>query len=597
MRERLRAILIVVKICVGADPWRNVASLVGTVVQRLVPTISTAVLAGFVQAVATHHRDTAIRAGVVMGLIYVFTESFYVFVIRIDMRTRETGSHALDLHLLDLMSSIPGIEHLEVAEHADKVLLLQRARWQLAGIVPALVNNLALVVQLIATALLLARVSPWFLLLVVAGIPSLWATSRSTKLQEKVSEDLAEPSRVQADILRVAVTAPSAGEVRLFGLDAELRRRHEELWRVQDRARTRLAFRTQLVENAAWLVFAAAFVGSLALLAQRALRGEASIGDVALTLGLGNQVRGQLANAAALAGWLITCAKAADRYTWISGAAADSAARLVPADPRPAPDRLDEGIELRGVRFRYPGTDVDVLADVDLLLPAGSTVAIVGDNGAGKSTLVKLLARFYEPTDGQILLDGVPLTSIPPEAWRERLSAGFQDYTKPELAAREVIGIGHLPDIESESAVTNALERGAGTDVLVSLPTGLDTQVGRTFPGGFELSGGQWQKLALGRSMMREHPLLLLLDEPTAALDARAEHDLFQRFTGAAHRAAAGSGGITVLVSHRFSTVRMADLILVVHDGRIAERGSHADLIALGGLYAELFELQARAYR
>jgi len=224
-------------------------------------------------------------------------------------------------------------------------------------------------------------------------------------------------------------------------------------------------------------------------------------------------------------------------------------------------------------------------------------VAVVGENGAGKTTLVKLLCRLYEPTTGTIALDGVPLDAYDVVSWRERLSGGFQDFAKFELLARESVGVGHLPDIEDEGSVRAALDRAAATTVVEGLEHGLETQLGRSFGAGAELSGGQWQKLALGRAMMRELPLLLVLDEPTAALDAEAEHALFERYAGAARRAAGATGAVTLLVSHRFSTVRMADLILVVDGGRITETGSHTQLMSNDGLYAELYELQARAYR
>lgn len=238
-----------------------------------------------------------------------------------------------------------------------------------------------------------------------------------------------------------------------------------------------------------------------------------------------------------------------------------------------------------------------MLRDVSLHVPAGATVAIVGDNGAGKPTLVKLLCRFYDPTEGAIRVDGIDLTRIDPVKWRERLSAGFQDFSKFELIARETVGVGRLDAVGDEEAVADALERAAANDVISALPAGFDTQLGKSFVGGAELSGGQWQKLALGRAMMRPDPVLLVLDEPTAALDAQTEHALFERYAGAARRAGAAKGAITVLVSHRFSTVRMADLIVVIDGARVAETGTHDQLMASGGLYAELFELQARAYR
>jgi ATP-binding cassette, subfamily B, bacterial len=238
-----------------------------------------------------------------------------------------------------------------------------------------------------------------------------------------------------------------------------------------------------------------------------------------------------------------------------------------------------------------------VLSGVDLTIPAGSTVAFVGDNGAGKTTLVKLLARLYRPTAGRITVDGVDLSMLDVEQWRARLSAGFQDFMRFEFVAGETVGVGDLTRVEDRPAAREALERARSGDVIGQLPSGLDTQLGTTFPDGIQPSGGQWQKLALGRAMMRSEPLVLLLDEPTASLDADAEHRLFEAQSAAAKALGARTGAITVLVSHRFSTTRTADLILVVQDGRVTQYGSHDQLIAAGGLYAELYSLQAEAYR
>jgi ATP-binding cassette subfamily B protein len=223
-------------------------------------------------------------------------------------------------------------------------------------------------------------------------------------------------------------------------------------------------------------------------------------------------------------------------------------------------------------------------------------VALVGENGAGKTTLVKLLCRFYEPSGGRIRVDGVDLQRIRLDEWRRRIATGFQDFVRFEFVARQAVGVGDLPLIDDEPAVEAALDRARASDVIGRLPDGLATQLGKSYADGVELSGGQWQKLALGRAMMRELPLLLILDEPTSGLDAEAEHALFERYAEGARRVGEATGGITFLVSHRFSTVRMADLILVVADGRIVEAGNHAALMRVGGLYAELYALQASAY-
>jgi ATP-binding cassette subfamily B protein len=224
-------------------------------------------------------------------------------------------------------------------------------------------------------------------------------------------------------------------------------------------------------------------------------------------------------------------------------------------------------------------------------------VAIVGENGAGKSTLVKLLCGLYRPSHGRILIDGTDLRRLSAEDWRQRIAAGFQDFVRYELSARNTVGLGDLPRIDDDPAVHTALERAHATDVVDQLADGLDTQLGTSYTEGAELSGGQWQKLALGRALMRETPLLLVLDEPTSALDPEAEHHLFERYAAQARQVRESTGAITLFVSHRFSTVRMADLIVVVRDGRIVETGDHHTLIQNGGLYAELFELQAVAYK
>jgi ATP-binding cassette subfamily B protein len=239
-----------------------------------------------------------------------------------------------------------------------------------------------------------------------------------------------------------------------------------------------------------------------------------------------------------------------------------------------------------------------VLDDVSLTLPAGAVVAIVGENGAGKTTLVKLLSKMYEPSSGSILLDDTPLARVPAGEWRARLAGAFQDFFRFEFQARRTVGLGDVPRLDHEPAVVAAVDRAGAADVVSRLASGLETQLGPTWPSGVELSFGQWQKLALARGFMREQPLLLVLDEPTAALDAETEHALFERYAAAAHGSGETAGGrITILVSHRFSTVRMADLIVVLDGARLVEVGTHEELMARKGPYSELYGIQAAAYR
>jgi ATP-binding cassette subfamily B protein len=270
----------------------------------------------------------------------------------------------------------------------------------------------------------------------------------------------------------------------------------------------------------------------------------------------------------------------------------DYAASLVEHADTAAPERLVDGIRFEHVSFAYPGTERRVLDDINLDLKPGSVVAIVGENGAGKSTLVKLLCRMYQPDQGRILVDGVDLVRIRADDWRSRLAGAFQDFFRFEFQARHSVGVGDLPRLDDQPAVVAAVERAGASDVVEHLVSGLETQLGATWPHGVEVSFGQWQRLALARGFMRDRPLVIVLDEPTAALDAETEHALFERYAAMAH-----GDNITILVSHRFSTVRMADLIVVLDGARVVEVGAHEELMAKRGQYAELYGIQAAAYR
>jgi ATP-binding cassette subfamily B protein len=316
-------------------------------------------------------------------------------------------------------------------------------------------------------------------------------------------------------------------------------------------------------------------------------------GDVLLVLAAGSRLSAYIGATVGEIGFL--------RGFWMDGSRRlawleDYAASLTASADLPVPASLHRGIRLDHVSFAYPGTSRLVLDDVSLSLPAGAVVALVGENGAGKTTLVKLLARMYEPTTGSIFVDETPLARIPADGWRARLAGAFQDFFRFEFRALHTVGIGDVPRMDDVPAVAGAVEHAGAADVVSRLASGLETQLGPTWPGGVEVSFGQWQKLALARGFMRERPLLLVLDEPTAALDAETEHALFERYAAAA-RGDRDAGRITVLVSHRFSTVRMADLIVVLDGARLEEMGTHEELMAKRGQYAELYAIQANAYR
>jgi ATP-binding cassette subfamily B protein len=447
----------------------------------------------------------------------------------------------------------------------------------------------------VATGILLARLHPLLLLLPLTGVVSFLLGRKARAMQIEAYESTTEAERRRQHLFQMATSIGAAKEIRVFGLSADLLRRHHQLAAEINGRRDRAEWLGAVLQVLDGLIIAAAYVGAIALVWVRAVQGHGTPGDVVLAVGLTAGMADIIGTAVAYGTHFMQVARAADRYIWLEDYARH--ARSPRGARSPIPPVIRGGIDLQHVSFTYPGTDRPILDDVSLHLPPGSVVALVGENGAGKTTLVKLLTRLYEPTAGEITIDGVPLSALPLEEWRARISTAFQDFMRFELLARETVGVGDLRRMEDLAVVQGAMARAGAADVIGRLPHGLETQLGRAWEDGVELSGGQWQKLALGRAMMRQAPLILILDEPTASLDAQTEHQLFERYAAAARTWGEDAGTITLLISHRFSTVRMADLILVMDGGRIAEMGNHHELMDGGGLYAELYELQARAYR
>jgi len=578
-----------------ADPWRAAAVLVLGSVASLVGVLSAYWLKRIVDGARAADPGAATAAaagiGVTLGLGMLCRSS----VARMLFPLKENTGLYLDRRIVGLVGGIPTVEHHERPAYVDRLDVLRREAMILSFAGTNAADALGLVVQMAATAVLLASVTPLLLAVPIFAAAPVWAGTSAERLRQGALDRTADGTRYARHLFEVA-TSPAAGkELRVFGTGDELLRRHVEAWAEADRRLDAAALAGLARTAAAWLLFALGYAGAVVLVVSEAVAGRASPGDVVLALTLVAQVNRQVGAAVASVSVAVRTVKVADRYLWLNDHA--RASHPVVDDPAPVPDRLVEGIELRGVGFHYPEAEEDVLAAVNLTLPAGATVALVGDNGAGKSTLVKLLCRFYEPTAGTITVDGVDLRRVDVARWRERMSAGFQDFARFELLAGETVGVGDLAHLDDDLAVQAALHRAASSEMTGSLPDGMATQLGASFDQGIELSGGQWQKLALARAMMRPAPLLLVLDEPTAALDAETEHRLFARYAAAAAAVGSTTGAITLLVSHRFSTVRMADLIVVVDGGRIVETGSHDALVTAGGLYAELYELQARGYR
>jgi ATP-binding cassette subfamily B protein len=409
-------------------------------------------------------------------------------------------------------------------------------------------------------------------------------------VERSAQERGAQTSRLARHLFTLATTAPPGKEVRVTRIGDQLVRERRAAWERWYGPIASARWASAGWHMLGWAVFGAAYVAAVVFVASRP---DATAGAVLLVLAAGSRLSAYISATVGEIGflrgfWL----EGSRRLAWLEDYAASATDQADTSPPR----SLVDGIRLEHVSFAYPGTTRRVLDDVTLDIPAGSVVALVGENGVGKTTLVKLLCRLYAPDEGRILVDGIDLARMYPDEWRSRLAGAFQDFFRFELRARHTVGLGDMPRLDDQPAVVTALDRAGASDVVDRLPAKLDTQLGVTWPEGVEVSFGQWQKLALARGFMRDRPLVLVLDEPTAALDAETEHALFDRYSAAA-RSDAPDGRITILVSHRFSTVRMADYIVVLDGARLVEAGTHEALMAKGGQYAELYGIQAAAYR
>lgn len=594
--DGLRAAWLITSLTFRADPLRATWLVFRSPVNMCSTLGSAWGLKLLTDAVVGRDGPAAARAALLIVAIQLLGTLSSVGSLASRAMVVEKTSLLIDQRLMESALGTPGLSLHETPAHRDQLELLRLRRGELGEVVDSIAHNIGILLLTFGSMALLVSIHPLMLLLPVAALPSLAAAPFAERMRVRAQEGAVETLRSANHLFELCTSAAAGKEVRLFRLGPVLADRHRALWREADVAQDRAAWRAGALSAAGWLFFAAAYLGSIVLVVLLAGRGRATAGDVLMTVQLAAGVNRLVMGMVFLAGWLYGQIRTAGRVVWLARYAEES--RQGPdGASAPVPERLRNGITLEDVTFRYPGTDVDVLRGVSMHIPPGAVIAVIGENGAGKSTLVKLLAGFYAPTSGRILVDGTDLRSLSPEAWRRRWAAGFQDFARFELTAAHSVGVGDVPRLDDRGAVTTALERAAAGSVATALPDGLNTPLGRSFDDGAELSGGQWQRLALGRAMMRDTPLLLALDEPTASLDAPTEHRLFSRYAASAERVATDSGAVTVLVSHRFSTVGMADLVAVIDGGALVEFGSHEELMDAPGLYAELFELQARAYR
>jgi ATP-binding cassette subfamily B protein len=536
------------------------------------------------------------QAGLAAVAPYLAAEFFFFLVGAANDQARKFAEHVLHAQInLKLNSRIIrkalelDLSHFENAEYYDKLENARReADWRSLQIVNGgfyLVQN---TITLLSYSVLLLRFSPLLaLILFVATIPAFIVQNRYSELSFRVLSWRAPESRRLNYLEYLLTNLDAVKEVKLFGLGEPLLARYAELFEKFLREDETLARKRSLAALGWGLLATLSFYAAYAWIVLRAVGGLITLGDMTLYLGV---FRGSQGMFRGILGGINTLYENGLFMSNLFAFLALEPQMVIANQPSPTPHKWQQGIEFRNVSFKYSGQEQWALRNINLTIRPGEKIALVGLNGAGKTTLIKLLTRLYDPTEGQILLDGVDLRDYDLQALRKQIGVIFQDFMRYHLTASENIGFGQVEALEDRPRIVGAAQKSGADPLIAKMPDGYDTTLGRWFSRGRDLSGGEWQKIALGRAFMRDCELLVL-DEPTAALDAENELRVFQQFrTLIADKTA-------VLISHRFSTVRMADRIFVVENGMINEQGTHAELLAAGGTYARLFTLQAESYR
>jgi ATP-binding cassette, subfamily B, bacterial len=619
-----------------------IASALMTVGYLAAPLVGVA-LGALTNAALDQQTSLAITLGATVALLLIFELMMGHFAHLYYFELSDLQQLELTEEVATLAHGSPLIDQFDRPRFAELLTLVTEGLQRVRAALESTLQLSGLLLQVVITTVILAMVEPWLLLLPLAAVPPVLINNRAQKLLDSAREASAHEIQLSTHLVSLATTGSSAKEVRLFNAQAPIVARQRSAWSATTGRLWSAHRRSALLRAAGQAWFACAYGVAVFLVVRQAVTGSANVGQVVLVITLAVQVSVQVSGALALLGTLQGVGRTVSHLEELRAAVArpvpDDATRPgVPGatadDDRAAassgagtggtglrdrqdvadeptggepvgaaitpvlgvPGRLERGIRFEDVTFTYPDTDRVILDRVSLDVPAGSTLAIVGDNGAGKSTLVKLLCGLYRPTSGRILVDGVDLATLDDIEWQARTATLFQDFARFELTIRENVGVGRLESLDVDEDLWGALDRARGRGIVEKQAGGLDQLLGHGYANGVELSGGQWQTLGLGRTLLRRDPLLLVLDEPAAALDAAAEHALFERFTATADEAGRAGGAITCFVSHRFSTVRDADQIVVLDAGTVREHGDHDALMARGDLYAELFGLQAGAY-
>ena len=546
-----------------------------------------------VAAIATHRAGAGEDLSDVLG--YVALEALLVAALAAAQRGLSTCQSLLRAQLGQRVNEMIlekaltlELRHFEDSEFYDK---LTRARREASSRPLSLVmSSFGLVqnaVALVSFGTLLAQFSPWAVaVLLIAGLPPFVAEAKFSGDAFRLFRWRSPETRMQLYLETVLAREDHAKEVKLFELGPRLLDRYREIFRKVFREDRALTIRRDTWGFFLGLASTGAFYAAYAWVAVSAVRGHITLGEMTMYVLLFRQGQAAVsASLSAIGGMYEDNLYLSTLYEYLD-TPVERGSGTQTAGPAPG-----EGVRFEAVTFTYPGAPEPAVSEVSFHLQPGQSLALVGENGSGKTTLIKLLTRLYRPDTGRILLDGLDLAEWAPATLRRRIGVIFQDFARYQLTVGENIGAGDVTRFEDEARWRAAAELGMAAPFIDELPSGYATQLGKWFREGRELSGGQWQKIALSRAFMREDADVLVLDEPTAAMDARAEAQVFERFQALAR------DRMVILISHRFSTVRMADQILVIEGGRILERGSHEELMRHGATYAQLFQLQARGYR
>lgn len=495
----------------------------------------------------------------------------------------------IEQDITEMTSRIPTIDHLENSFYVNKIALLKRGTLALANTGWAMVQAVSSTLSIVLSIWLLVSIDPLFSALALSALLILLLTNKAKSYRRKSSEKNIEDLRRESTIHDIYLDPIKSKEVWISGNGYYLSNVASEIWSNVIKTETRATFRGLAYEISGWLLFYSLFAGLLLNIAINSHNNHFLAGDFILLISLSGQLQRQLNESVQAISQTADGGLIAKHYQWLHDASENATTQN-----SPLPQEKVKGIEFRNVSFKYPNNDRMILKTVNLTIPWGTSIGVVGINGAGKTTLVKLLCGLLHPTEGEIFIDGEPLVSEVLKSWHSRCTGTFQDFLQLHSFLRESVGIGDLNSIGNDSKILNAINMSRLDDFTSNFEYGLESQLGKTFEG-IELSKGQWQRVAIARGLMRDDALIAVMDEPTASLDPLAENEVFKLFAKRTQKIK-NNKGIVVLVSHRFSTVNMTDVILVLENGMVIETGTHEELIKQDGKYSTLYRLQANAY-